>query len=178
VRKRATVAFVMDAYLLIIGDRVPLRWVLEQRMAFPNYRRGAASRLAEGDALLLYTTRGCFHNPGRDRGRVIGSAAAMSAPVELEEPVVIDGVRYPVGCDIELRKLAPKGQGVELAPLVLQMTTFTNKRAWAATIRRPLLKLTKEDTNLLARELKSVVVPAREAIDSYLDVTARRVDAA
>jgi hypothetical protein len=161
------------AYLLIIGDRVPLRWVLEEeRMAFPNYRRGAASHLSEGDALLLYTTRGCFHNPGRDRGRVIGTARAVSAAVQLEEPVVIDGVRYPVGCDIELLKLAPKGHGIELAPLVLQMTTFTNKRAWAATMRRPLLKLTEDDANLLARQLKPVVAPARDAIDSYVSAIA------
>ncbi len=167
----------MDSYLLIIGDRVPLQWVLqEQRMAVPTYRRGAAARLSKGDALFLYTTRGCFHNPGRDRGRVIGSAEALNAPVVLEEPVLIEGVCYPVGCDIELRKLAPKRKGVELAPLVLKMTTFTNKRAWAATIRRPLLKLTKEDANLLARELDPVVVPAREAVDSYLNAVSQPLE--
>ncbi|HKF79950.1 MAG TPA: hypothetical protein VKB17_03920, partial [Thermoleophilaceae bacterium] len=61
-------------YLLILGEREALAWVLrEQRMAFSARRARSASALTLGDRLLLYTTRGCFHNPTRDRGRVIGA---------------------------------------------------------------------------------------------------------
>jgi hypothetical protein len=56
-------------YLLVIGDAAALAWVLaEQRMAFPASRRSQAMALEVGDELLIYTTRGCFHNPvGRQK---------------------------------------------------------------------------------------------------------------
>jgi hypothetical protein len=70
----------MASYLMPIADREPLMWILhERRTAFPSYRRSDAERLAAGDRLLLYTTRGCFHNPTRDRGRVIGVATVRHA---------------------------------------------------------------------------------------------------
>jgi hypothetical protein len=56
------------AHLLILGDRDALRWVLRnERMAFEAHRRKDVTRLAVGDTLFVYTMRGCFHNPTRDR---------------------------------------------------------------------------------------------------------------
>jgi hypothetical protein len=52
--------------LLIVSDRKPLAWLREQRFAVPAGR--ASSAPAKGTRLLLYTTRGCYRNPGRDRG--------------------------------------------------------------------------------------------------------------
>jgi hypothetical protein len=60
-------------YLLVIGDREALGWILSaERMAFPDFRRAETRSLKSGDRLLIYTTRGCFKNPTRDRGRIIG----------------------------------------------------------------------------------------------------------
>ena len=59
----------MATYLLVIGDREALGWILaEQRMAFSSMSRPHVRALSPGDTLLLYTTRGCFKNPTRDRG--------------------------------------------------------------------------------------------------------------
>src|SRR6202051_2908697 len=75
--KLAAVAAV--GYLLVIGERDALAWVLTtQRMAVPDYRSREVSALEPGDQLFLYTTRGCFHNPTRDRGRVVGVAKATT----------------------------------------------------------------------------------------------------
>jgi hypothetical protein len=57
-------------------------------MAFPSYRAREVAPLRVGDPLFLYTTRGCFHSPKRDRGRVIGIAEATSAAEQLDAPVV------------------------------------------------------------------------------------------
>jgi len=66
-------------YLLLIADREPLAWIIsEQRTAFGEHRAREAEKLEPGDALLLYTTRGCFRNPTRDRGRVIGRATVTT----------------------------------------------------------------------------------------------------
>jgi hypothetical protein len=163
------------AHLLVIGDRNALAWVLaEQRMAFPGHRRREVAALAPGDRLFIYTTRGCFGNPTRGRGRVIGVAKALDAPGELPEPVALAGRQFELGCGIELGRIAPYGYGVELAPLVPNLSTFPNKHGWMTQIRRPLLPLTPEDSTLVARLLRAVSRPPAEAVDSYLTRAPRR----
>ena len=77
----------MTVSLLVISDREPLSWLLtEQRWALTTGR--AAKAPAEGDELLLYTTRGCYRNPTRDRGLVMGRATVTSEPKSLPRPVV------------------------------------------------------------------------------------------
>jgi hypothetical protein len=61
------------AALLLISDREALAWVLsEQQFAFPQGR--VKSIPPVGSGVLLYTTRGCYRNPTRDRGLVMGLA--------------------------------------------------------------------------------------------------------
>jgi hypothetical protein len=67
------------AYLMLIAERDALAWVIRSsRAAFPANRSTDAQQLSPGDVLLLYTTRGCYHNPSRDRGRVIGEAEILT----------------------------------------------------------------------------------------------------
>ena len=105
-------------FLLIIGDREPLAWILtEQRMAFPSHRSRDAGQLAKGDRLFLYTTRGCFHSPGRGRGRIIGEAAATSEIATLKEPVRFGERSFPTGCSLDIAGLVPRGEGPEMIGL-------------------------------------------------------------
>ncbi|MFO7252224.1 MAG: hypothetical protein DIU60_015865, partial [Actinomycetes bacterium] len=89
----------MTAYLLILGEREAVAWVLrESRMAFPPTQRREVDRLTVGDELFLLTTRGCWHNPTRDRTRVIGRAW-VTGPVEpYGEPLTIAGREFTRGC--------------------------------------------------------------------------------
>lgn len=67
------------SYLVILGDREAIGWVLrEQRMAFPATPRAEVAALASGDRLYLYATRGAWRNPTRDRGRIIATAVART----------------------------------------------------------------------------------------------------
>src|SRR4051794_30479661 len=92
----------VESYLLIISDREALSWVLTTgRMAFPAGRATAVSSLRAGDELFLYTTRSCFHNPARDRGRVVGRGIATSSVKHLDRPVEIAGRRFSHGCTVE-----------------------------------------------------------------------------
>jgi hypothetical protein len=159
----------MAAHLLIIGERDALAWVLrEQRMAFPSYRRQEASALQPGDELLLYTTRGCFHNPGRDRGRVIGLAEAVERPVDLPQPFEVAGRTFTVGCRIEIGLLTPLGDGVELAPLVPELASFPNKHGWATRLRRPLVSIAEDDAKRLVKRLRPRAQPPAEVLSGYL----------
>lgn len=145
-------------YLLVIGDREALGWLLtEQRMAFPDLRRSEVRALSPGDTLFLYTTRGCFKNPTRDRGRVIAAGTATSAVTPLEEPVRVGGRTFPVGCDVTFSTAAPWGHGVELGTLVDGLDVFAGTgQAWSIRLRRPLVALSGGDATLLRRRLDAV----------------------
>ncbi|WP_239089524.1 hypothetical protein [Sphaerimonospora thailandensis] len=159
----------MSAYLLILGEREAVAWVLrESRMAFPPTSRSEVNRLKVGDELFVLTTRGCWHNPTRDRTRVIGLATVTSPVVPYDRPVTIAGRDFTRGCDIGLRALTPYLTGVELAPLVPRLAAFPDKNAWSIRLRRPLLELGESDAGLLTRELDGVARDPAELILGYL----------
>lgn len=115
----------MAGYLLIVADREALGWILTaKRMAFPSAGRREVRSLGVGDELFIYTTRGAFKNPTRDRGRIIGSARVASHVRKLRTTIRFGSREYPIGCNLQIGALAPFGQGVELAPLVEQLDAF------------------------------------------------------
>jgi hypothetical protein len=158
-----------SAFLLVLGEREALAWVLDtEQMAFTSNRSREAAALQPGDRLLLYTTRACFHNPRRDRGRVIGEATVESEVKTLERQVELSGRRFITGCRISIRRLAPARQGVEIAPLVPKLQAFPDPASWSARMRRPLVTLPHADMRLLLTKLEQVATddPA-SVIDNY-----------
>jgi hypothetical protein len=157
------------SYLLVIGDAAPLAWVLEeQRMAFPALRRSQAAALEISDELFIYTTRGCFHNPTRDRGRVMGLALVRSDVHDLAEPVVFGDRRYTSGCTLQIQGVAPLRCGVELRPLVPQLHAFPDVGTWSIWLRRPLVRLDEHDTALLKPQLNPLLRPLNRQLDAYI----------
>ena len=164
-------AAVVATYLAVIGDRVALAWVLNNSMmAFPTTRRSEVDTLEQGDELWLLATRGCFRNPTRDRTRVIGAAVLRSAVKMANEPIMLIGRTFDRTCDIDIKGLAPVFTGVELAPLITQLRSFPNKRAWSIWLRRPLLRLTEADADLLRPLLNDVTTRPQDVVQGYLDI--------
>jgi hypothetical protein len=161
----------MRSHLLILGDRDAIAWVVSRRrMAFTPDRASAASAaISKDDELFLYATRGAFHNPTRDRGRIFGSAHATSGVEQLSTPVALLGREFTHGLTFELRVLAPPLHGVELAELVPRLSSFPNKTGWAMSLRRPLLTLTSEDARLIRQRLKAEVGEMADAVRRYVD---------
>jgi hypothetical protein len=160
----------MQSHLLILGDRDAIAWVVaRQRMAFTADRAPrAASAIAAGDELFLYATRGAFHNPTRDRGRVFGRARATAAVEQLTDPIALLGRTFTHGFRFELEALAPPRLGVEIAGLVPQLSSFPNKAGWAVSLRRPLMTLTPEDARLIRRRLKADLGEMADAMRRYV----------
>lgn len=155
-------------YLLVISEREALAWILrESRMAFSATTRGM-DRLNVGDDLYLTTTRGCFHNPTRDRTRIIGHAAVTSPVESLRRPVELVGRVFPYGCDLAIDSLTPYLSGVELGPLIDRLDAFPNKDAWSIWMRRTLLPLTRGDRQRLRRALAKVADVPGVYLDGYL----------
>src|SRR4051794_4998457 len=164
----ANVCIVSRHYLLILGEREAIAWVLrEQRMAFPSTPRAEVAALAVGDRLLLYTTRGAWNNPTRDRGRVIGTGTVTSPVRVLDEPVEISGRRFSSGCELEIDGLVRYPGGVELQPLVANLDAFPKPEAWSIYLRRALLGLSESDADLLLYRLRPLVTDRKSALPTY-----------
>lgn len=164
-----TLSVVTRSYLLILGERQAIAWVLrEQRMAFPATARPEVAELRPGDELLVYTTRGAYRNPTRDRGRVVGRAVVTSQVRTLAEPVEIAGRSYPTGCGLRVDRLAPWGSGVELQPLVSELAAFPDPASWSIMLRRALLRLPESDAALLRDRLDPLTGTREEHLSGYL----------
>lgn len=133
---------------------------------FPLHRAEVAA-LAVGDMLFLYSTRGAWHNPTRDRGRIIGVATVKSAVRTLDRPIEIAGRRFVSGCDLSIEGIVPYPGGVELQPLVERLTAFPKPAAWSIYLRRALLTLPPTDAKLLDEVLRPRLVPREQALASY-----------
>ena len=141
----------------------------DQRMAFPGCQRAEVRALAPGDTLLLYTTRGCFKNPTRDRGRIIAAGRTHTAVSTLDEPVQVGGRSFPVGCDVEFRTATAWPEGVELGPVVRELDSFVGlERNWSIRLRRPLVSVSARDARMLKDYLKQYRPrPLEEVLDWY-----------
>lgn len=152
------------SYLLILGERKAIYWVLSKsRTAFPEGRAGQASALREGDTLLLYSTRGAWHNPTRDRGRIIGEAKVSSPVRNLRKPVDIAGRQFHSGCRLEIGPVAPYGQGVDLAGLVSQLAMFPQKGTWSVRLRNSIVMVPPADLTLIRERMRAVPMTTVEA---------------
>lgn len=158
-------------HLVILNERKAIAWVLTTRqMAFPPLgAEPAAAAIKANDCLLLYSTRGAFHNPTKHRGPVFGSAIAASDVVRLTNGIVVAGRLFAAACALQLHKLATCGSGADLAELVPQLESFPNKRAWAIRLRRPYLTLTTADADLIETELaRHATSDTESAISTYV----------
>ncbi|WP_235217458.1 hypothetical protein [Streptomyces noursei] len=157
----------MATHLVIISDREPLAWVLRtQRMAFPA-GRASTGLPAKGDQALLYTTRGCYRNTTRDRGRVMGLAVVTSPVKTLPKSVVFGERWFTSGCALRVEGLAPVRDGVVLADLVPRLEVFPDERSWSVRMRRASLSLPPADAELLTRELRPLLAPRLERLADY-----------
>jgi hypothetical protein len=165
----------MVDHLMIIGERRGLAWVLDhQKMAFPAGRESDAQTVAVGDSLFMYTTRGCFHNPTVDRGRIVGRAIVRTPVRRSAKALFISGKQFLYECAIEIVALAPFRTGVELQPLVPRLEAFPDPATWSARMRRALLPLSPADGRLLRAEVDAQAKgDVAEALHTYRRPVAR-----
>jgi hypothetical protein len=157
------------SYLLVIGEREALAWILRMRqMAFPPRRWAEVERLAVGDELFVLSTRNCYHSPNRDRTLVVARALVATPVKPLEPAVQLAGRSFTRGCDLDIQVLTPYRTGVELAPLIPRLDAFPRKDLWPSLLRRPLLLVNTRDAGLLRNRLCKMAAPMSVNLEDYL----------
>jgi hypothetical protein len=155
-------------HLVIISNREALSWVVtQQRMAFPAGRAKAAHAIAEGDEVMLYSTRGCFGNPTRDLGRILGHATVASPVRTLPEPVRFGERAFTEGCTLTVHGLTAFREGLVLRDHVHRLEVFPDPKSWSVRLRRASLPLPPADAEMLRDELGPLLKPYAEVVGDY-----------
>jgi len=155
-------------YLLVVSHKVALSWIVcSSATAFPKRKRAEVDLLADGDRLILTTTRRCFGNPARDHTRVSGVAYLTSSVYDIDEPLDLLGKTFDRKCDLRLDVLARYREGAELGPLINDLSSFEDKTYWSLRMRSPLVAITHRDGDRLALELEPHAAPLAEAVLTY-----------
>lgn len=156
----------MATSLLVISDREPPAWLLRtSSFAIPAARAASAPR--PGATLLLYTTRGCYGNPGRDRGLVMGVAQVTSEPRRLPAPVAFRGHEYLIGLGLDLRGVCPVREGVELGPLQGWLDLLPADGPWSYPLRKSVVSLSDHDATLIRGRPEPLLRPGSEVLPAY-----------
>ena len=136
----------MNGWLLAFAEIAGLRWVLERRrMAFSRGAASRAARIQVGDELILYLTRGAFHNPTRDKSQLAGIAHVTSPIRQLKTPIEIAGRDFVATCGIDVDLLLPERRGVPFEPLVRRIQFIPRKDVWGQYLRGGLVELPPKD---------------------------------
>ena len=161
-------------FLLMIGEREPLAWIPlagDDGLRYPSQSGGEAAR-GRRPTISVHDVW-CFHNPGKDQGRVIGEAMVRTAVKLLDQPVEFGERSFPLGCSLEISGLVPRGAGPVLFSLVDELNLFPNptQKNWGIRLRRVLAPLDRHDAGVLHNALSRVIRPPSEARAGYLEGT-------
>ena len=112
-------------------------------MAFPAHRggRGEGSPLPATCCSIL-TTRGCFHNPTRDRGRVVGEATLASAvgpPGNSQWPSGV--ANNAIGCRLAIDGVALRPARGRTRAIGPPPSAFPDPATWSVRMRRTVVPL-------------------------------------
>lgn len=144
----------MTFWIWVFGDIDGLRWVLERnRMAFPEHAAGRARRIAAGDSAVLYTTRGAYSNPTRDRSR-LQSIVDVVGEANHHEPVEIAGREVTWSCPIQPRVVLEERQGPEVAPLAAELEHVKRPAVWGQYFRNSPIAVSARDFDVLAKAVE------------------------
>lgn len=136
----------MAGWLFVIGEENALHWVLaEKRMAFRGHVN--TTRLKPGDLIVVYATRGCWHNPTRDRGQV-AAVGTIASPV-VAAPVEVSGEIMPHSCDLAFEVVLPERHGLPFDTLVARLPLTRSRTHWGPMLRRTIVGLSDTDVKVI-----------------------------
>jgi hypothetical protein len=145
-------------WLFVLGEADGLRWVIEnKRMAFTQPRCRTAGQIRRGDDVILYVTRGAFHNPTRDQPQMAALMRVRSGAVELRPPLELAGRTFRCQVGLTPVVVLPERKGVPVRPIVNRLQLVKRSEVWGQYFRSSLIELGSSDFDLLAATIRARV---------------------
>lgn len=101
---------------------------------------------------MIYATRGCWHNPTRDRAQVV-AVGSVASPVS-HTSVDVAGETMPQHCDLALDVVLAERGGIPFTDLVGRLSVTKGRDNWGPVLRRTIVALADRD-----------IVTVRRAVD-------------
>jgi hypothetical protein len=111
--------------------------------------------------MILYVTRGAYHNPTRDEPQLIALGRARTGSKPLNRPLELAGRTFTCAIRLDFDVVLPEQQGVPVRPLVGRLSMVERKDAWGAYFRSSLIRLSADDAALLRGEIQAAAVGGR-----------------
>ncbi len=147
-----------SGWLIVLAEAEALRWALaNRRMAFSAGQCRKAGRIRPGDELVLYASRGAWHNPTRDESQLAGMAVVKAPVRKLPKPVPLAGREFTCGCRLEITIELPERAGVPIRPLVRTLEFVRRKDVWGQYFRSGLVEVPAADMARLRNALAAAV---------------------
>jgi hypothetical protein len=157
-------------HLLVLGDKRGTAWVLrESRMALARERVREASQISAGSPLLLYASGSAF---GGANSGLFGLALAERKVEYLDSPFRLNFKEFHAHLPLKFQELTHFGDFVDMRPLVEELDLFAgNRDKWGVYLRRPLIPISSNDSDVLRNALAPKRHPAGDVLGEYLAAT-------
>lgn len=143
-------------WLIVLSDAVAATWVIENKtMAFrPTV---PTHEIAVGDGFAIYISRSAHKDPKRDEAQIVATGTIASPVTDTKVQIARD--TYSRTCGLRIEESLPLREGVSFRSLVGELSFIKQKEAWAAYVRRTIVRIPEED---LARITGAVRRKAKE----------------
>ena len=147
----------MTYWVWVFAEIQALRWVVDSStMAFPESAGSRIAAMAKGDQVVLYTTRGAFHNPTRDEARLVGIATVEEDPERRSPPLEIAGREFVYACRVSIDILLPERTGASVRELASDLDLVAKPASWGAYFRQPPVRIGERDFNQMRVAVESL----------------------
>jgi len=140
--------------IFVVGSRPALEYILDNHvMAFRSSVK--TDMLEKGMRFALYTTRGAYGNPTKDRSQILALGRLSSGVTGQAHS--IDQELFPQSCRLKFELRLPWRKGLIFDPLVDELAFVGGRRRYASVFHRTIVKVPTDDYELITSVFKAKV---------------------
>lgn len=136
--------------IFVVGSRVALEFILDNEvMAF----RAAVKTelLTEGMKFAIYTTRGAYGNPSKDRSQILALGRLVSGVTD--HPHSIGHELFPRSCQLRIEARLPWRNGLLFEPLIDELAFVGGRRRYSSVFHRTIVKVPVKDFDRISSDV-------------------------
>lgn len=138
--------------IFVVGSRSALEYILDKQvMAFRSSVKTEV--LSAGMRFAIYTTRGAYGNPSKDRSQVLAIGRLVSGVTD--QPHSIGNELFPQSCQLRIEARLPWRNGLAFDPLVDELAFVGGRRRYASVFHRTIVKVPVADFDRIVSDFEA-----------------------